>query len=152
LGGEPRQRLEDTPRDFAAGAAALLDAVPTELPSRRSFRLLATAISGAENHNDLMTGIVLAFGGTARRPAALVLDDPEHVAEVDAALRERRNLQALSQPDWGKLADSGALLAQIGPLAAKLSPDQGAVAMFNVANHYAQAGQWHLAREAFLLM
>src|SRR5262249_53459304 len=37
-------------------------------------------------------------------------------------------------------------------LAAKLPPDQGAVATFNVANHFARAGQWHLAREAFLLM
>jgi hypothetical protein len=67
-------------------------------------------------------------------------------------MRDRRTLQALSQPDWGKLSDSGALLAQIGPILAKLSPEQGGSAAFAIANRYAQAGQWHLAREAFLLM
>src|SRR5207247_6604439 len=98
---------------------------PAELPARRAFRLLASALPGAEGHNDLMAGITLAHAGTARRPAAAGDDDPERAAEVERALRDRRNLQALSQPDWGKLIDSGALLAQVGPLVAKLPPDQG---------------------------
>jgi photosystem II stability/assembly factor-like uncharacterized protein len=151
-GAEPRRRLGDTPRDFAAGAASLLADQPSELPARRAFRLLASAIPGAEGHSDMMAGIALAAGGTARRPAAPGSDDAERVAEVERALRDRRNLQALSQPDWGKLTDSGALLAQVGPLVAKLPPDQGAVATFNIANRFAQAGQWHLAREMYLLM
>jgi photosystem II stability/assembly factor-like uncharacterized protein len=149
---EPRRRLGDTPRDYATPAAALLTDRPDDLPARRAFRLLASTLPGAETHADLMTGIALAPGGTARRSPPADEADAEQIAETDRALRDRRNLQALSQPDWGKLTDSGALLAQIGPALAKLPPEQGAVAAYTVASRYAQAGQWHLAREAFLLM
>ncbi len=149
---EPRRRLGEAPRDFAAPAASLLTHQPAELPARRQFRLLAASLPGAEQHPDLMTGIALAPGGTARRLLPVEDADPERVADMERALRDRRNLQALSQPDWGKLTDSGALLAQVGPLVAKLPPEQGAVAAYGVASRYAQAGQWHLAREAYLLL
>jgi photosystem II stability/assembly factor-like uncharacterized protein len=149
---EPLRRLGDTPRDFAAPAVALLGDQPTELPARRSYRLLASTMPGAEAHSELMSGIALAAGGTARRPLPPEDADPERKAEAEKAIRERRNLQALSQPDWGKLSDSGALLAQIAPVLEKLPPEQGAAAAFGIASRYARAGQWHLAREAFLLM
>jgi photosystem II stability/assembly factor-like uncharacterized protein len=149
---EPCRHIADTPRDYAAPAFAMIVDQPAELPVRRSYRLLASAIPGAEGHADLMSGIALAAGGAARRPPCMEDADPDRVAESERALRDRRMLQALSQPDWGKLSDSGALLAQIGPILAKLPADQGGSAAFAIANRYAQAGQWHLAREAFLLM
>lgn len=151
-GAEPRRRLDDAARDFAAPAWSLLTDQPVPLPAERSYRLLAASIPGAERHGDLMAGIALAAGGTARRMLPDAGPDPERVAEVEKSLRERRNLQALSQPDWTKLADTGALLAQIGPLLDKLPADQGASAALNLANQYARVGQWHLAREAYLLM
>jgi photosystem II stability/assembly factor-like uncharacterized protein len=149
---EPGRRLGDAFRDFAGPAEALIVDHPTELPARRSFRLLASTVPGAESHGELMSGIALAAGGTARRPLPVDIVDPEREAEVAKAVHVRRNLQALSQPDWGKLSDSGALLAQIAPVLAKLPPEQGATAAFGIASRYADAGQWHLAREAFLLM
>jgi photosystem II stability/assembly factor-like uncharacterized protein len=149
---EPCRNLGDTPRDFAAGALALILERSEELPARRSFRLLASTLSGAEGHTELMAGIALAAGGAARRPPSIDVAGSEEQAELEKALRNRRTLHALSQPDWGKLSDSGALLAQIGPLLSKLPADQGASAAFAIANQYARAGQWHLAREAFLLM
>src|SRR5262249_28126133 len=133
-------------------AFSLITEQPTDLPARRSYRLLASSIPGADAHSELMAGIALAAGGTARRPAAAEDADPDRRAEAEKAARGHRNLQALSRPDWGKLSDSGALLAQIAPVLSKLPPDQGASAAFGIANRYAQAGQWHLAREAFLLM
>src|SRR4029077_15512268 len=66
--------------------------------------------------------------------------------------RERRNLAAISQPDWGKLSDTTALLAQIAPVLDKLPPDQGARAALRLAEGYAKAGQWALAREAYMLL
>jgi photosystem II stability/assembly factor-like uncharacterized protein/tetratricopeptide (TPR) repeat protein len=149
---EPCRNLGDTPRDFASRALALIVEQPGELPARRSYRLLASTLPGAEGHADLMTGIALAAGGAARRPSSLEARDSGPQAEQDRVLRDRRALQAISQPDSGKLADSGALLAQIGPLLSKLPPDQGASAAFAIANQYARAGRWHLARETFLLM
>ncbi|HEY1379108.1 MAG TPA: YCF48-related protein, partial [Gemmataceae bacterium] len=149
---EPRRRIADTPRDYAAPAAALLADQPTELPAQRSYRLLASVLPSSEGSGDLMAGVALAAGGAARRPLPAEDVDPDRLAETEKALRERRNLQVLSQPDWGKLSDSGALLAQIAPALAKLPPEQGATAAFAIASRYAQAGQWHLAREAFLLM
>jgi hypothetical protein len=107
---------------------------------------------GADGHGDLMAGTALAFGGAARRAAWMTEVDAEQTAEAERALRDRRALQTLSRPDWGKLSDSGALLAQIGPLLNHLPADQGGSAAFAIASKYAQAGQWHLAREAFLLM
>lgn len=145
---EPRRRLGDSLREFAAPAYALVSDGSGELPERRSFR----AIVGPLPAQDLMAGVTLAYGGAARRPAPVEEIDPERVAAMEKATQERRNLQALSKPAWGKLSDSGALLAQIGPALAKLPADQGAAAAYSLANQYAQAGQWHLAREAFLLM
>jgi photosystem II stability/assembly factor-like uncharacterized protein/tetratricopeptide (TPR) repeat protein len=149
---EPHRRLGDTPRDFAAAAVAVLNDTPTSLPNQRSYRLVASVVPGADRQSDLMGGTALAPGGTARRPLPQQDADPEAHAEAERWMRAKRNLQALSQPDWAKLADPGAMLAQIGPVLAKLPPDQGAAAAFALANRYAQAGQWHLAREAFLLM
>jgi photosystem II stability/assembly factor-like uncharacterized protein len=143
-----RRRLGDSPRDFAAGGYQLLADRPGDLPESRVFRLMAGKLPG----HDLMAGVTLAAGGTARRPAPTDEPDAERIVEIEKAQRDRRTLQALSRPDWGKLTDSGALLAQIGPVLAKLPADQGAVAAHSLAQQYAQAGQWHLAREAFLLM
>jgi hypothetical protein len=114
----------------------------------RSFRLIAGKLPG----HDLMAGVTLAAGGMARRAIVAEETDADVVNELKKAAQERRNLQALSRPDWGKLTDSGALLAQIGPVLTKLPPNQGASAAYSLANQYAQSGQWHLAREAFLLM
>src|SRR5262249_143611 len=154
-GGGPRDPGgggEEWAGDFAAPALALLTDQPATLPAERSFRLLASSLNGAERHIELMTGTALAAGGTARREMPAADTDPDRIAEMERSLRERRTLIALSQPDWSKLADSGALLAQISPVLDKLPPDQGATAALNLAAQYARAGQWHLAREAYLLM
>jgi photosystem II stability/assembly factor-like uncharacterized protein len=146
--GELRRRLGRAPRDFAAPAFNLLADQPTELPEHRSFRLIAGNLPA----HDLMAGITLAPGGVARRASPVDEPDPDRLAELESSMRDRRNLQALSRPDWGKLTDSAALLAQIGPVLSKLPADQGAAAAFSLANQYVQSGQWHLAREAYLLM
>lgn len=145
---EPRRRLGDSLREFAAPAFALVADANAELPERRSYR----AVVGSLPTQDLMAGVTLAYGGAARRAVPADDVDPERVAAMEKAVQERRNLQVLSKPDWGKLSDSGALLAQIGPALLKLPAEQGAAAAYSLANQYAQSGQWHLAREAFLLM
>ena len=145
---EPRRRLGDSLRGYAAPALALLSERPAELPVRRSFR----ALNGGPVGADLFTGLALAYGGTARRAPPGDDPSPDRLADVDRAIQERRTLQALSKPDWGRLSDSSALLAQIGPSLSKLPVEQAAPAAFAIAQQYAQSGQWRLAREAFALL
>jgi photosystem II stability/assembly factor-like uncharacterized protein len=146
---EPARRLEATPRAFAAPAAALLTDAPPPAPKQRFFRLLASRDPDAVNHPDLMAGKVLPWGGVARRN----LKDPEEPAPgVLQAIRARRNLEALAETPVAGLTDPNKVLTELGPMLAGLPPDQGARAVFAVANEYARQGQWTLAREAFLLM
>jgi photosystem II stability/assembly factor-like uncharacterized protein len=146
---EPSPRLGASPRDFAAPAAALLTDAPAALPSQRYFYLLESRLEGAAKHHDLMQGVLLGPGGTARREMRDFADaDPDLLK----ALRARRNLQALSEASAANLVGPSQLLAQVGPLLETLPPDQAPAAAFAVASHYARLGQWQIARELFLLM
>ncbi len=145
---EAAPRLASSPRDFAAAAAGLLSDAPVTLPSHRSFRLLASRLENAAEHKSLMQGLSLAAGGLARRPLPAV----EGAEEVVKAVRQRRNLQALAEAPPSELVSPDKLLAQIGPALDSLSQQQAVPAAFAVANQFARAGQWTLAREAFLLM
>jgi photosystem II stability/assembly factor-like uncharacterized protein len=145
----PARRLEATPRDFAAGAAALLADAPAPPPAQRFFRLLASKDPDAVNHQDLMAGTILPPGGVARRNLA---EPKEPAADVLKAIRTRRNLETLAETPVQGLTDPNKLLAEIGPMLANLTPEQGAPAAFAVADGFARAGHWTLAREAFLLM
>jgi photosystem II stability/assembly factor-like uncharacterized protein len=146
---EPAGRLEATPRDFAAPAAALLADLPPPAPTQRCFRLLASKDPTAVNHVGLMDGTILPPGGVARRN---VEKPKEPAADIAQAIRTRRNLETLAETPVQGLTDPDKLLAEIGPMLATLKPEQGAPAAFAVADGFARAGHWTLAREAFLLM
>jgi photosystem II stability/assembly factor-like uncharacterized protein len=142
-------RLETTPRDFAASAAGLLTDGPQPLPTRRFYQLRASTMPGAAGHRDLMQGVPLAEGGTARRAD---LDTTPLSEQVKDAVRARRNLEALAEAPVSPLLRPDQVLAQVAPVLRKLPEDQGAAAAYTVASHYARLGQWTLARELFLLM
>jgi hypothetical protein len=136
-----------TPRDFAAPAAQLL--ANQVLPTQRFFHLLESQIQGAASHHDLMQGLGLASGGTARRkmPAS-----PEPDQELLQAMRTRRNLEAITEKASTTLASPEQMLAQVGPMLTELPEDQAPPAAFAVASFYAREGQWQMAREIYRLM
>jgi photosystem II stability/assembly factor-like uncharacterized protein/tetratricopeptide (TPR) repeat protein len=142
-------RLQATVRDFATGPAALLAGAAVTLPDQRDFHLLAAHMKDAEAHRDLMQSTNLAPGGLARRMIETAEEMPE---EIVKAIRQRTTMKALSEAPAGPLTDPNRLLAQIGPMLAKMPDDQAAPAAFAAANQYARLGQWGLAREAFLLL
>jgi len=146
---EVRPRLESTTYDFAAAAAALVHDAPATSSRRAAYGLLASRIAGAAEHHNLMDGIALEYGGRARRPLA---EESKPDEEVLKAVRMRRNLQVVSETPLAGLTDPDRLLGEIGPLLKSLPDDQGAAAALAIANQFAQAGQWNLAREAYLLM
>jgi photosystem II stability/assembly factor-like uncharacterized protein/tetratricopeptide (TPR) repeat protein len=146
---EPRPHLSDAPREFVAPAAGLLADDPPAAPDERFFRLAAAfGLADADKHADLMQGTALAPGGTARRDLPPALTD-ESLAK---ALRARRTLLTLARQDWSGLGGPDRALSQLTATLGSLPADQAGAAAYAVGQQYAKAGQWHLAREVFLLM
>ncbi|MBI1914371.1 MAG: hypothetical protein HYS12_06480 [Planctomycetes bacterium] len=146
---EVRPRLGGSVRDFASLAAGLLTEGPPALPRRRTFRLMASHLDGAEHHRGLMEGIPLCAVGDARRNPALA---EEITPETLHQIRLRANLQAMIQAPVKGLTDPNRLLASVGPMLSELPDGQGAAAVHALASHFARQGQWFLAREAYLQM
>jgi photosystem II stability/assembly factor-like uncharacterized protein len=148
-GNELCPRIRETPREFAAAAAALLTAVPPVLPGQRHYRLLDSKVEGALAMGHLMDGLPPGAEGVARR--ALPEGAEPKAAELKA-LRARKNLQVLAEVQPGPLTNPGKVLGQVGPVLDALPEDRGAATAFALASQYARAGQWPLAQEVFLLM
>jgi photosystem II stability/assembly factor-like uncharacterized protein len=147
--------LEATAREFAQTAAAGLGDDAPAIPARRCFRLLAASIAGADDHHDLMQGVELARGGLARRPLAVGAWSGDHAPTTEdavKAIRRRAELVAMCETPVGGLTEPDKLLSRIGPMLADMPDDQAGRAAFAVANQFARAGQWDMAREAFLLL
>jgi photosystem II stability/assembly factor-like uncharacterized protein len=144
---EPSLRLGGTPRDFAATAAALLS--DQVLPAQRYFHLLESRLDGAANHHQLMQGLTLASGGTARRVQRAIVEQDDELLQ---AIRARRNLEVMAQNPSDKLTGPDQLLAQIGPMLGRLPIDQAPAAALAVAGYYARQGHWKMAREIYRLI
>jgi photosystem II stability/assembly factor-like uncharacterized protein len=142
--------LEATVQEFASGPMALLAEEDVTVPPARAYRLLVDRPEGsAAKHHDLMQGIDLARGGQARRS---LTEAPEPAPEMIKALRQRLQLRAMAETPLKGLTDPDRLLSQIGPMLEGMPEDQAARAAFGAANRFARAGQWNLAREAYLLV
>jgi hypothetical protein len=142
--------LEATVQEFASGPTSLLSEGDDTVPAVRWYRLIADRPEGsAVRHRELMQGIDLARGGQARRSVA---DVPEPSPEMIKAVRQRLQLKAMAETPLKGLTDPDRLLAQIGPMLEGMPEDQAARAAVGAASRFARAGQWNLAREAFLLV
>jgi len=137
-------RLESCARDFGAIALGYLHDEPTLPPTQRYFRLLDSKLPGAATQRHPMDNLPQVKGESRRALPA----EPEDNKELLAALTARRNLNILAE----KMNDPSKTLALINTSLAKLPEAHAAQAMLAIANQYARAGQWHLAREAYLLM
>jgi photosystem II stability/assembly factor-like uncharacterized protein len=141
--------LQTTPRDFAADAIELLAEGPITLPTQRGFHLLAARLPDAARHHSLMDGVDLAPGGLARR----MLPEPaETPPEMLRAIHQCANMRTLAETPATALTDPNRLLAALGPMLAGAPDDHAARALHAVASQFARQGQWHLAREAYLLL
>lgn len=146
---ESDARLGATLRDFADAALALTSDGPARLSSAGCYRLLDARIDGADNHRDLMTGVVLAHSGVARRQLPAIAEPDSNALK---SARAARNLRALAEGRAAGLTDPAKLLGHIGTGLEGLPEGQGAAAVLAVAEAYARRGQWPFAREVYLLM
>ena len=156
--GDVSARIGDCPRDFAQSATLLLAATGNGQPrsatdSSRCFQLLSTRIDDGTLDTHPMQGIKLAHGGAARRNLQPV-DERAVQAQEEAkkALGARRVLEAMVKGEAGPNAKPEQAIAELIPKLKTMPADIGARAAWTLANHYAQAGQWVFAREAFLVM
>ena len=149
---EVKTRLGDCARDFAQPAAMTL----TDRPERvgdRGYRLLATRLPNSTGDLHLLDGITLAFGGQARRELPPVDEDVIKARVVtERAVKKRQFLEFLARGEVESIATPEQVLAQIGPAIREMPAELGARAAHALALQYVQAGQWTLAREAFLMM
>lgn len=145
---DPNYHLEASLRDFAMPAFRLIVEGAGPLPTQRFYRLLNQATDGAQAKS-LMHGIDLAPGGEARRsmPAAR-----EVSPDLERALRERRNLQALAEAPASPLFDANRSLAILGAALDKMPESQSAPAAYAIASQYARTGNWTQAREVYFLL
>jgi photosystem II stability/assembly factor-like uncharacterized protein len=139
----PRPRLAATARDFAAPAAALVS--DETLPRQRYYRLLEGRAE-ATAHKELMQGVELAMGGTARRELSPLT---EADAEILKVVRSRRNVEALAELPIARLNEPAQLLGRLDTLLAPMPEDAAARAAQVVAQQYARRGQWELAAETY---
>jgi photosystem II stability/assembly factor-like uncharacterized protein len=134
-------------RDFCEAGVNLLGPYAA-IPLQRYFRLVAHAMDGAEKHKDLMEGIALPRGGTARRVAVMgVL--PEQYQEIRKGYAAaRRAVEALTAcPDL--ISEPDKFLAEVRKSLAGMPEDLASRTAFAAADRLARDGRWGLAREMF---
>jgi photosystem II stability/assembly factor-like uncharacterized protein len=147
----PRARLHDAPAEFAASPASIAAAAPVRLPDERHYRLLMTTMPEAVKADDLMAGLELAPGGTARRPLpAYTETDAATLDRLAKGLQLKRTLSTLNRLHDAGLASPDQIISQLPRLFDALPQDTAVRAGLALAKQYVQMGQWPLARETFL--
>jgi photosystem II stability/assembly factor-like uncharacterized protein len=145
----PLPRLGDSARDFAATAALLWDS-PRTVPG---FRLVATRLKDTEGQTRFFDGISLAPGGAARREQTPLTEKEEaYRAELQKQHEKKRTVQAIIDGQAGTIAQPEQALAQLSEVAKDLPPLDAGKALYTAATAYVRAGQWGMAREAYLLL
>jgi photosystem II stability/assembly factor-like uncharacterized protein len=140
--------LNDSPRDYANRVVGLI-AEKASLPKQRGLRLLANNMPAGTGLNGIMDGIILAPGGTGRRPAADQVRDVKDPNEKQ--LRELQNLANVAQSGLPLVGDPTAVMARIGQTLDKLPAEQGMNSILVMAQRAANAGNWPMAKETYEL-
>ena len=133
--------LLDSPKGFAEPAAMLLGA---KVPEKQFFKLIASKLTGAENHKSLMEGITLAEGGTARRKKSEVVQPASVVTAREEATKLRGQLDLIAATGEAEKA-----MPEIVAGLAKLPAESAARSAVALGYTLAERGQWSAAREVF---
>jgi photosystem II stability/assembly factor-like uncharacterized protein len=117
--------------------------------SRMSFKLISSTMAGAEQHRNIMQGIELAPGGSARRKK--VESSPAIVANLptrEEVCKARRALEALFAEPMTRERVEPSLVKCLEQLQ-KLPEYSVPTVAVDLGFRFAQAGQWTAARELF---
>ena len=145
------KRLLDAPQQFAEASFALAGAGWAS-PKQRSFRLISHRMPGSDSHADLMEGITLAEGGTARRKLPIFGDGLELVlAEREKAVKTRQRLEGIALSATTAVA-AEKTLAQVAQSLKEMPDDIACRTAVSLGRQLAASGKWVAAREMFLLV
>ena len=111
--------------------------------------LVAHRLQGAETHANLMDGVALAPGGTARRAAAATYLDPAAAAEKQKAVQLRRNVEGLAGINDPELGGADKMMAALRTELKKMPDDVAARTAYSVGTRLVREGKWTEAREVF---
>ena len=144
------ERLQATPREFAAPAHGLLGDHYTSLPKQRTHNLLVGEINGAKH---CLQGLDQKIGESKRDVKIGVSErDRKLAGYVDTtlmpSLRARRAAIAMAE----NLDDPDRTLKLVPAALDKLDDEHAAFAAFTIASRYAERGQWYFAQEFYLYL
>lgn len=140
--------LGDSPRNHANRVVGLI-AERASLPKSRGLRVLSSQEAHAPALRGIMDGIILAPGGTARRPGFVQVRDAKSRPKPQS--RELQTLFSLAQSGLPQVSDPTAVLARIGKALDQLPPESGLSEAVALGRQFAQQGDWPLAKETFQL-
>ncbi len=135
--------LQDTPRDYAARAAAVLPDATGAIPRQRGYRLMQSQTKSTGGERNLIHSIPADVGDARRKIAAVTLD-----ADLARALREKKHLLVLAE----SLDDPSAVQPRLVPMLSKLPDDHAAGALAIIAAEYHRRGRWDLAHDCYALL
>ncbi len=141
-------QLNDSPKDYSEHATRIL-AGDSAITDRRCFVLVAHRLQGSENHANLMDGITLGPGGTARRAAATTYVDPAAASEKQKAVQLRRNIESMAGMSDAELGGPDKLVAALRTEMKKMPDDVAARTAYAVGTRLVRDGKWTEAREVF---
>ena len=145
------KRLLDAPQQFAEASFTLAGGVGTP-PKQRCFRLISHRMPGAETHGELMQGIELGEGGTARRKLPIFGDGLELVlAEREKAVKSRQRLEGIAMAATTAIAAEKTLV-EIAQSLKGMPDDIACRTGVSLGRQLAAGGKWVAAREMFLLV
>lgn len=145
----PLPRLGDSAKEYASSAFRLWN----EDRNVPGYRLVATRLQDTSGQTRFFDGISLAPGGAARREqVALTEKELANRAELQKAFEKKRNVQAIIDGNAGPVGSPEQALSQLGTVVRDLPPMDAGKALYTAATAYVRAGQWPLAREAYLLL
>jgi hypothetical protein len=144
-------KLAASAKEFAEPAVRIAADEAASVP-RRCFKLLAHRLQDAEKHTNLMDGIALAPGGTARRAAMSAPLNPELADLLKKATQSRKHLEGLAMSSDKELGGADRAIAALGFDMKKLPDDTAARTAYAVGMQFMRAGKWAEAREVFALL
>jgi photosystem II stability/assembly factor-like uncharacterized protein len=146
----PRAQLRGSAAQVAGPAWDLLFESGVTPPAEVYYRLLESRLDGTDKHQGLMQGVTLQRGGQARRAA--VPEDEREWNRIVAAARQVRDVRTIANHYLSDPAKARQLLGAVDQALDGLPEDDAAEAAFALASLCAQAGQWAMAKEIYLLL
>ncbi|MCA9210552.1 MAG: hypothetical protein KDA55_19475, partial [Planctomycetales bacterium] len=138
--------------DQAATARGLIHDRYTVAPASYRFRPLVNRLAHVSDHRDMFTGINLPHGSEARRIRGASVGG--NLGELARSVQRQRSVQQFlargaSSTD-ATASTNAAWLGQVDELLSGLSENHCAELLAQLAQQYAEQGQWELAMEVHL--